>query len=593
MKMYVRFLKDEEVFGNKRLKIFDEIGTNCIMTDFARLLCGLGVNKDKEIGCWWTGSYSHDFPYDPKIHVIGDYAISKERITSQRIGTRPVFSYSSYYSISSSLSNEALVASDIYSVLYDEYPQTIVDENYSRQLDRMSNNQTLRATGKEYTTISNSIYDNRLNQRKFMEYEYKGDKYIRFNDCYSRWIDGRRINYYWIKVEPIEWFVDKRDNIMMSKYILFSGVPFDTYENFKKFYANRAFIIPNVKKTYLYNFMNNIFIREIVPSNINKKTDNDNKLKIVSDDNKSKMSINNKAKIEEIIDEINKKSSKNPNREKIIMLINDKIREYNNELSELNTKIDNDILVAGSLNELTFKLEINLKIIYDEVIKWYDNNQKYLEIIGYIEKIISLDFNDDKDDFLKDINKIFAICIPFLNEVEGKKIKNEIIRIFNNEKALIEEYLKKNNLANKTAYQNKDEFIMYMRKKIQPVLVSLYSKVCERDIELEINNSLKEIIDGNYLESKMRFISFYLNEINKVIIQLYNVINELPFDKKKEYLDMINGIIGINVDYNCGMDVSLKKLRVVLLSLNKLLAEIDRKNEIKKAINKSYVKFLN
>ena len=72
-----------------------------------------------------------------------------------------------------------------------------------------------------------------------MEYTYQGEKYIRVNGNTNFGIllsnKSPIVNNssYWIKVEPVEWLVDKSADIMISKKILFSGVPLSEKHHYK------------------------------------------------------------------------------------------------------------------------------------------------------------------------------------------------------------------------------------------------------------------------------------------------------------------------------------------------------------------------
>lgn len=154
-------------------------------------------------------------------------------------------------------------ANGIKEVEYGEYPQTIVNENYSHELERAYNNGVLITTGKHYTTDSVGYpdVDIRFKARTHTEYEYNGSKYIRFvadpNSHGEVLSDDRMIQMgktYWIRVEPIVWLVDERANIALSKKIIFSGVQFKNSRDYDG----------DFDKTDIKQFMDNYFSKEIV-----------------------------------------------------------------------------------------------------------------------------------------------------------------------------------------------------------------------------------------------------------------------------------------------------------------------------------------
>jgi len=265
------FLDKEQIFGENRLEIFKEYGTKAAITDFSILL-GVRVEDDsfvKDIqqlnmraGDWWTKT-----PYSGDARVVNSRGCGTWFDVSKRYsGARPAFPYSSIQSISS---NGVRGVNGIKNILYGEYPQTIVDEEYSRELEKAYNNKSLRTTGKKYTT--DSVQAQSINTcfraRTYTEYEYNGSKYIRFVgniNCYGKILsDGRTIKRgkvsaktYWVAVEPIKWLVDEKNDVALSEKIIFAGVQFQNKRDYKG----------NFNKTDIKQFMDNYFAKEIVAS---------------------------------------------------------------------------------------------------------------------------------------------------------------------------------------------------------------------------------------------------------------------------------------------------------------------------------------
>ncbi|MBR1679121.1 MAG: hypothetical protein IJ704_00560, partial [Bacilli bacterium] len=152
-------------------------------------------------------------------------------------------------------------------VEYGEYPQTIVDEGYSSELERAYNSGNIRTTGKTYTTdpVKYNKYDDSFRPRSHVEYEYNGRKYIRFEGDYNCrgevLSDGRTIvsgKPYWVAVEPITWLVDERANIALSKKLIFSGVQFKNRRDYKG----------DFDRTDIKQFMDQYFSKEIVSNRL-------------------------------------------------------------------------------------------------------------------------------------------------------------------------------------------------------------------------------------------------------------------------------------------------------------------------------------
>ena len=268
------FLTDEQIFGNNQLDIISRYGTKCAITDFSILLGGYvssnyhtseGNTRKDRTGWWWTKSsdgdndalFVDDYGYRDWINVDNRYG-----------GARPALPYSSIQMVSS---NGVRGASGIKEILYGEYPQTIVDENYSRELERAYNNASLRTTGKNYTTDSVRYQDTdtSFRARAHTEYESNGSKYIRFvgdSNCDGKVLsDGRTIqsgNTYWVRVEPIIWLVDEKANIALCKKIIFSGVQFKNRRDYKG----------DFDRTDIKQFMDNYFSKEIVSDRVYSQT---------------------------------------------------------------------------------------------------------------------------------------------------------------------------------------------------------------------------------------------------------------------------------------------------------------------------------
>lgn len=240
------FLDNEQVFGKNSLKIFEKYGTKAAITDFSILLGGYvnnhyhtkEGNTDKDrTGWWWTRTDDGD---NDARSVRNDGDRDCDDVTYRDVGARPALPYSS---ISSIASNEVRGSFGIKEVEYGEYPQTIVDERFSRELEEnYKRGSGIRKTGKTYTTdsVDYNDCDRSFEPRKHEEFEYKGRRYIRIvgyhKGEYYKLSDGRIIvsgEPYWVAVEPIKWLVDERANIALSKKIIFSGIQLKKTRDYK------------------------------------------------------------------------------------------------------------------------------------------------------------------------------------------------------------------------------------------------------------------------------------------------------------------------------------------------------------------------
>lgn len=270
-------LYGHKLFGHKQLEILKKYGKCAAITDFSILLGGYVSSREftsegnalkDRAGLWWTKSKANIMDkYSNCVSSVFGHDIFFSTVLNCDSGARPALAYSSIKSISS---NEVVNSIGIKEIEYGEYPQTVVEEDYSNELEKAYNNGSIRYTGKKYTTDSERFSDKGFSPRTHIEYEYKGNKYIRFvgdkageGEVLS---DGRKIasdNIYWVRVEPIVWLVDEKADIALSKKIIFSGVQF--LENISKKYTG-DFANTDIKK-----FMNIYFSKDIVSSRVDLK----------------------------------------------------------------------------------------------------------------------------------------------------------------------------------------------------------------------------------------------------------------------------------------------------------------------------------
>ena len=246
------FLTEDQIIGKNLLDIIIKYGSKCTFTDFSLLL---GIDPRRI--WWWTKTCDGDngargVDYEDFIYSFA--------VDTRNAGARPAIPYSS---ISSFPITELSKNDKTKEIEYGEYPQTVVDATYSRELENAYNYGILKTTGKKYTTDSTRYQDinTKFQARSHIEYEYKGNKYIRFvadSNCDREDLpDGRTIqsgNAYWVRVEPIIWLVDLTADIALTKKIIFSGVQFKSERNYKG----------NFEETDIKQFMDKYFSKEIV-----------------------------------------------------------------------------------------------------------------------------------------------------------------------------------------------------------------------------------------------------------------------------------------------------------------------------------------
>ena len=140
-------------------------------------------------------------------------------------------------------------------------------------------------------------------------------------------------------------------------------------------------------------------------------------------------------------------------------------------------------------------------------------------------------------------------------------------------------------------YSNNEELIIEIRRKLQPILEVLNDKASKRNIELDITNATKEVIDNTFDTSKERNLSIHLNEINKLSIAINELLKEITNDnKKEEYSHALTNILSAKIDYTKSIKEILKQIENMIISLHKLTFNIESYlNNIEK-IDSSYIK---
>lgn len=264
------------------LQMFKKYGTNAAVTDFS-LLLGIEVSSDHtsdtlyyqdksfietRAADYWTKTQKED-----KAIAISSYGFgynSPKKMNDSYIGIRPVINYSD---INKYVKEKRITDKNVLEVDYGEYPQTICDKKLELQLEQMYKENAIQKTEKKYTISSSRFFI----PQELDEYYFNGNKYIRFiadRDIIRTKLSNKKYiefgKTYWIKVEPITWMIDEKEDIAVTKNLLISGIPFDNYNNHK------------FEDTEIYNYLNNYFIKEIHNIKENKLDDIEKKLETLS-----------------------------------------------------------------------------------------------------------------------------------------------------------------------------------------------------------------------------------------------------------------------------------------------------------------------
>lgn len=252
-------------------------------------------------------------------------------------------------------------------------------------------------------------------------------------------------------------------------------------------------------------------------------------------------------------------------------------------------KILTDDQVKGEkqIRILKQELIVKLNIIIDRL-KTYNNiNNDYYKVIETLNKLLDIldkkEVNIENDDIFNDFDTIIKFCIPILSTEEQKQFINNLKKIINNEKERLIDYLKyienfddiiSVKKDKKLDYGTYEEFELLLRKDIHPLLIELSQKVSKIEIQKEIMESLNNIRKSLFTDSKNKILSVYLNEINRLKLEINNLCLNLG-DEKDKYLSKLFEILNTDIDYDKDLIEILEKLNIIIISLHKIIFEIN------------------
>ena len=254
----VSLLSENEVFGSKKIECIEKMGGVCKVADYA---IALGAFVDNNlISSMWALSNSDG----TDVRTIDKYGNRSFCLaSSRRIQLRPVIHYPNIKELKDQRRNKE----DCIEIEFGEYPQKAVGR-LSALLESKKQDGLLQKTGKVYTI--DAIQD-RTNQKftpkSIEEYYFNDKKYIRllYNNEFGFNLSNDkkyyRGDYLWAEVCPITWLVDLKEQLLISKYVLLSGIRFGEKNSYDG----------NFNKAEAYQYLNQYFIKEIIPSKIVKK----------------------------------------------------------------------------------------------------------------------------------------------------------------------------------------------------------------------------------------------------------------------------------------------------------------------------------
>lgn len=573
----------DEVFGintkllsKRQLYIFKQ-NKDFIRAEVTDLAIALGCQNSYYneiigmfIGSYWTKDNReyYNWEYDEYKTIVYHSGVDAlAGLKDINIGVRPAFSIDREFYENGRTSRYF----GVLTVEYGEYPQRKVSDELAKELEEKYRNGKLQTTIKEYR-----FYDRYGSLSYYCEYVYGLGKYVRLVGDY-RGMDPYEV--VWLRVEPITWLIDERDNIAVSEKILFSGIKYSDFDNSR------------FKNSLIKKYLDEYFSKQIEPStyldmvhakNIEKAKEIIEGKTIEEEPEKSEESEESK-KVNQIIDEIRKYIPYYHGNIDINKRIDELMDNYNENIM---SRLNNDTILTLDLDEKALYLGLlnDLNNILDNLKLSYEKNKKYIEILKFIDKCIkSLGEEVLDNELCKDLNTISTVILSYLN-----KDSNELKDMLEYEKNNITKYLEDmDNLITSDIiipYDSIETFELIFRGKLHNYLHYLKENVDKKYIVDSIKSSYKNILDGNYEKTKSERIKFFMDLINELSNNIKNRGNSNDISLLENILS------NFDINYEDDIKAITDSLVSTILKLYRIIFDIEEREEHNKQVSKYIVK---
>lgn len=251
---------------NTPLEIFTNTRGQSEASDLAKLLGLTSFCDPKQIiddPYWWIYCPENKLSCFPNFYDR-DKSVSTAKLVSldQKLGIKPFLTpdETSHLLPETKHYEKAKNNEPILVYTLGQYPQSVVNQELSDELTDCLKWGDLKTTGKHYTFCKNMVYPfDTVQLEECPEYVFKNNKYICVTakeSSYSQYdtlsdnSQFEKDKKYWIKIEPLEWYVDKTGH-WITKNIVLSGIPFHTDKK-----------IDSLDDTYIYEYLNSHFKQE-------------------------------------------------------------------------------------------------------------------------------------------------------------------------------------------------------------------------------------------------------------------------------------------------------------------------------------------
>ena len=273
-----------------QLEVFQKFGTQTEISDLGILTGGYfrsfsntKMGPIRRVGAIWTTSAMKE--------RVGGIDIGSGVCTSDIYGwcdsangqrrdfvIRPVLQSSEiYYRL---FPSKVKGNNDTYEVEYLEYPQFVASQKDQENLNKsltLSQMPFLNKTGRDYTfdSIDPSDRITGFSGVTYPEYEYQGKKYILVKANFmsknalirlSNGIEYKNGDFVWVEVSPVNWLVDDKTKLLISKIGLVSGI---------RYCANNSYNYDgDFNKTEMKIYLNNHMSKDLFQSKALPKVQN-------------------------------------------------------------------------------------------------------------------------------------------------------------------------------------------------------------------------------------------------------------------------------------------------------------------------------
>ncbi len=264
-------LSVDQVHGNDKLEVLDKYGSEAETTLYA--ICrgsdyyilkgkyfaenGLEVSSpvlNKPCSDYWTSTRVGDGV--TKFYSYGRLGVNEEAVWNEDNAIRIAVKFDDIKDEISAHHIENYGKGDIKVIEYGSYPQYVLKSDEARELTKKYEDGLLKPINDSYAAwgYSNEIFydgtERRFEKEEYPIYEYEGSYYVRAKKAVFENGFNREI---WAKVEPIEWLVDEKTGICVTKKNILGGIPI----------SRKGILLGDFDKSMVQRYLDNEFTLDV------------------------------------------------------------------------------------------------------------------------------------------------------------------------------------------------------------------------------------------------------------------------------------------------------------------------------------------